>query len=95
MLDTKESWAWRARCQARTLVAEGITNKDILLLPFNFGPYTAFWGIYDLDQVIATELKRRLNLRIEVQPVPKGTLVWSDYKGKRFYDKRKQICNAG
>ncbi len=49
-LDTKESWAWRARCQAHALTAAGITNKDILLLPFNFGPYTAFWGIYEAAQ---------------------------------------------
>ncbi|OPX87294.1 MAG: Phenylacetate-coenzyme A ligase [Pelotomaculum sp. PtaB.Bin104] len=49
-LDTKESWAWRARCMAHSLAAAGITNKDILLLPFNFGPYTAFWGVYEAAQ---------------------------------------------
>ena len=49
-LDTKESWAWRARCMAHSLAAAGINNKDIMLLPFNFGPYTAFWGVYEAAQ---------------------------------------------
>ncbi|KJS00764.1 MAG: hypothetical protein VR68_06735 [Peptococcaceae bacterium BRH_c4a] len=34
-LDTKEGWAWRIRCQAHALAAAGVTNRDILLLPFN------------------------------------------------------------
>jgi len=49
-LDTKDSWAWRARCMAHSLAAAGVTNNDVLLLPFNFGPYTAFWGVYEAAQ---------------------------------------------
>jgi len=40
----------------------------------------------DINQVIATELKKSLNLRVDVQTVPKGTLERSDYKDKRFID---------
>ncbi|OPX87300.1 MAG: Phenylacetate-coenzyme A ligase [Pelotomaculum sp. PtaB.Bin013] len=49
-LDTKECWLWRARCMAHSLAAAGISSKDVLLLPFNFGPYTAFWGVYEAAQ---------------------------------------------
>jgi phenylacetate-CoA ligase len=47
MLDTRESWEWRARCAGYILAAAGVTNKDTVLLAFNFGPYTAFWVIYE------------------------------------------------
>ncbi|OPX91573.1 MAG: hypothetical protein A4E53_00689 [Pelotomaculum sp. PtaB.Bin104] len=42
----------------------------------------------DVNQVITTELKKHLNLRVDVQTVPKGTLERSDYKDKRFIDER-------
>ncbi len=47
MLDTKESWEWRTRCCCYILSAAGITNKDTILFAFNFGPYTAFWVLYE------------------------------------------------
>ena len=47
MLDTRESWEWRARCACYILAAAGVTKKDTVLLAFNFGPYTAFWVIYE------------------------------------------------
>ncbi|MBI4318148.1 MAG: AMP-binding protein [Chloroflexi bacterium] len=49
-LDTAECWQWRARCVAHALRGAGLTSKDILFLPFNFGPYTAFWGAYEAAQ---------------------------------------------
>jgi phenylacetate-CoA ligase len=47
MLDTKESWEWRARCACYILAAAGVTRKDTVLMAFNFGPYTAFWVLYE------------------------------------------------
>jgi phenylacetate-CoA ligase len=47
MLDTKESWDWRARCCCYILTAAGVTRKDTILFAFNFGPYTAFWVLYE------------------------------------------------
>ncbi|OPX85286.1 MAG: hypothetical protein A4E53_03557 [Pelotomaculum sp. PtaB.Bin104] len=42
----------------------------------------------DVDKLIVPELKKQLNLRVDIEKVPKGTLVRSDYKGKRFIDER-------
>ncbi|MFB3884546.1 MAG: phenylacetate--CoA ligase family protein [Thermodesulfobacteriota bacterium] len=42
---------------------------------------------------IQEEIKRKLNLRMEIKAVPKGTLPKSDYKAKRFVDRRKAISN--
>lgn len=51
-LDTAESWQWRARCIAHALRGAGLTARDIFMLPFNFGPYTAFWGAYEAAQYL-------------------------------------------
>lgn len=51
-LDTAESWQWRARCIAHAFRGAGLTSKDILMLPFSFGPYSAFWGAYEAAQHI-------------------------------------------
>ena len=45
-LDTEDSWHWRAQCIGHVLLAAGLTRQDRLMLPFSFGPYTAFWGAY-------------------------------------------------
>jgi len=39
---------------------------------------------------IQDEIKRKLNLRVEVEAVSKGTLPKFDYKAKRFVDRRKE-----
>ena len=46
-LDTKESWAWRGRVACYILKAAGVKKSDRILFPFNFGPYTAFWTMYE------------------------------------------------
>jgi phenylacetate-CoA ligase len=46
-LDTKESWQWRGKVACYILKAAGVTKEDRMLLPFNFGPYTAFWIMYE------------------------------------------------
>jgi|EPASupsiteSAE347_1022098.scaffolds.fasta_scaffold07524_2 phenylacetate-CoA ligase len=46
-LDTKESWAWRGRVAGYILRGAGVTKGDRVLFPFNFGPYTAFWAMYE------------------------------------------------
>jgi phenylacetate-CoA ligase len=51
-LDTAESWQWRARCIAHVFRAAGLGPGDIFMLPFNFGPYTAFWGAYEAAQYL-------------------------------------------
>jgi phenylacetate-CoA ligase len=43
-----------------------------------------------VPKAIEEEIKRKLNIRIEVKAVPKGTLPQSDYKAKRFVDRRKE-----
>jgi len=42
-----------------------------------------------IQRSVQDEIKNKLNLRIEVKVVPKGTLPKSDYKAKRFVDRRK------
>lgn len=46
-LDTKESWEWRGRVACYILNGAGVNKDDRILFPFNFGPYTAFWVIYE------------------------------------------------
>jgi len=46
-LDTKESWEWRGRVACYILKGAGVNKDDRILFPFNFGPYTAFWVIYE------------------------------------------------
>lgn len=72
-LDTKESWQWRARCIAHALCGAGLTTRDIFMLPFNFGPYTAFWGAYEAAQLLGLltiptggwETKQRLQCLVD------------------------------
>ena len=46
-LDTKESWEWRGKVACHILKGAGVKKGDRVLFPFNFGPYTAFWVIYE------------------------------------------------
>lgn len=46
-LDTRESWEWRGKCACYILKAAGVKKGDRILFPFNFGPYTAFWIMYE------------------------------------------------
>jgi phenylacetate-CoA ligase len=46
-LDTKESWQWRGRVACHILKGAGVNRSDRILFPFNFGPYTAFWIMYE------------------------------------------------
>lgn len=46
-LDTKESWEWRTKVMCYILKGVGVNRGDRVLLPFNFGPYTAFWITYE------------------------------------------------
>lgn len=46
-LDTKESWEWRGRVACHILKGAGVIQGDRILFPFNFGPYTAFWIMYE------------------------------------------------
>jgi hypothetical protein len=41
-----------------------------------------------IQRNIQDEIKRALNLRVEIEVVLKGTLPKSDYKAKRFLDRR-------
>lgn len=46
-LDTRESWEWRGRVACHILKGAGVNRSDRILFPFNFGPYTAFWIMYE------------------------------------------------
>jgi phenylacetate-coenzyme A ligase PaaK-like adenylate-forming protein len=46
-------------------------------------------GRGEAPRVIQDELKSKLNLRVEVELVPRGILPKFDYKAKRFIDRRK------
>ncbi len=46
-LDTKESWQWRGKVACYILKGARVKRGDRILFPFNFGPYTAFWVIYE------------------------------------------------
>jgi phenylacetate-CoA ligase len=46
-LDTKETWNWRGRCAAMSLMGSGVTSKDIIFFPFAFGPHVAYWGVWE------------------------------------------------
>jgi len=46
-LDTKESWQWRGKVACYILKGAGVNRGDRILFPFNFGPYTAFWIMYE------------------------------------------------
>lgn len=46
-LDTQESWQWRGRVACYILKGAGVKKGDRMLFPFNFGPYTAFWIMYE------------------------------------------------
>jgi phenylacetate-CoA ligase len=46
-LDTRESWEWRGKVACHILKGAGVNRGDRILFPFNFGPYTAFWVMYE------------------------------------------------
>ncbi len=46
-LDTRESWQWRGKVACYILKGAGVNSGDRILFPFNFGPYTAFWIMYE------------------------------------------------
>jgi phenylacetate-CoA ligase len=46
-LDTRESWEWRGKVACHILRGAGVNRGDRILFPFNFGPYTAFWVMYE------------------------------------------------
>jgi phenylacetate-CoA ligase len=46
-LDTQESWQWRGKVACHILKGAGVKKGDRILFPFNFGPYTAFWIMYE------------------------------------------------
>jgi phenylacetate-CoA ligase len=46
-LDTRESWEWRGKVACYILKGAGVNRSDRILFPFNFGPYTAFWIMYE------------------------------------------------
>jgi phenylacetate-CoA ligase len=45
----------------------------------------------EVTHALKRDLRQRFEIRMEVEVVPKGTLVRSDYKSKRFIDKREGI----
>ncbi|MDA8236110.1 MAG: AMP-binding protein [Clostridia bacterium] len=51
-LDTDESWNWFARCWAHVFKGAGVTEKDIIIFPFTFGPFVGFWSAFEAARII-------------------------------------------
>jgi phenylacetate-CoA ligase len=47
----------------------------------------------EITKVIREDLRQRFEIRMDVEVVPAGTLPRSEYKSKRFVDKREHIIN--
>jgi phenylacetate-CoA ligase len=45
-LDTRESWAWWARCWGFVYAAAGVAPGDRVYLAFSFGPFIGFWSAF-------------------------------------------------
>jgi phenylacetate-CoA ligase len=45
-LDTRESWAWWARCWAAVYHAAGLSPSDRVFYAFSFGPFIGFWSAW-------------------------------------------------
>jgi len=43
-LDTRESWAWWARCWMAVYRAAGLNARDRAFFAFSFGPFIGFWS---------------------------------------------------
>ena len=78
-LDTKESWEWRGKVACHILKGAGVTRGDRILFPFNFGPYTAFWimyeGAYQLGILIIPTGGWNSLQRLECMIVNKATVI--------------------
>lgn len=46
-----------------------------------------------IPRMLRNELRQRFEIRMEVEAVSEGTLQRSDYKSKRFLDKRKEVAS--
>jgi len=47
----------------------------------------------EVAKAIREDLRQRFEIRIEAEVVPRGTIPRSDYKSKRFVDKRGDVAN--
>jgi phenylacetate-CoA ligase len=47
VLDTANDWAWWLQCWDHVLKAAGITDQDVAMMAFSFGPFIGFWTAND------------------------------------------------
>ncbi|MEO1615807.1 MAG: phenylacetate--CoA ligase family protein [Planctomycetota bacterium] len=47
VLDTQSDWQWWLDCWAHVLAAANITENDIAMMAFSFGPFIGFWTASD------------------------------------------------
>ena len=98
-LDTRESWEWRGKVACYILKGAGVRRGDRILFPFNFGPYTAFWimyeGAYQLGNLIIPtggwNSLQRLQCIVENQPTvipttPSYALTLADTANEHHID---------
>jgi len=98
-LDTRESWQWRGKVACYIIKGAGVTRGDRFLFPFNFGPYTAFWimyeGAYQLGNLIIPtggwNSLQRLQCILENQPTvvpttPSYALTLADAANEHHID---------
>jgi len=103
-LDTRESWDWRGKCACYVMKAAGVRKGDRIFFPFNFGPYTAFWiiyeGAYQLGNLIIPaggwDSLQRLQSIIENQAtVIPVTPSYAIRLGEIAYENHIDIANSG
>lgn len=47
VLDTPDDWQWWLRCWGFVLDAAEVTDRDVALMAFSFGPFIGFWTAHD------------------------------------------------
>ena len=47
VLDTPEDWEWWLKCWDHVLDAAEITESDVAMMAFSFGPFIGFWTAND------------------------------------------------
>lgn len=47
VLDTKDDWAWWLECWQFVLDAAEVTDRDVAMMAFSFGPFIGFWTAHD------------------------------------------------
>ncbi len=78
VLDTDKDWAWWLQCWDHVLEAADITDQDIAMMAFSFGPFIGFWTANDAL------------IRREVMVIPGGGMT-SEQRLQIIHDQRCSV----